>query len=365
MNDYIKNVAGNFSFEGELTGIEPVSIGLINDSYILSCSNNEKTIRYLLQRINNYVFKNPENVMHNIVAVTEFLNDKAKQANTFNPETSIYVIPTKDGKSFYISEENEYFRAYNYVQNTYSIDAVTKPEDAFNAGRAFGRFIYDLKDIESDSLCVTIPDFHNTKKRYSNLLEAIKKDEFDRLKDVRDEVRIIDQIKDDAFIITEKFENGSIPSRVIHNDTKINNVLFDCNTHDVVCVVDLDTIMSGSFLHDFGDAITTGASKEIDGKLLLDLDFYESYVKGFFSSCIDMLTADEIALMPLAAKTLAFEVMTRFLADYLSGDVYFKTQYKEQNLERTRQELSLVLDIMEKMDEMKDITKACAEEYGR
>ena len=364
MDEYLKQVANHFDFEGELTDITNVSIGLINDSFIVTYVSSGKRVRYLLQKINNYVFKKPVEVMSNIVSVTEYLNEKNKNSGLFDPEKSIFVIPSKDGKPYYLSEKGEFFRAYNYIENTYSIDCVSQAKDAFNAGKAFGGFIYSLKDTDPESLFVTIPDFHNTIKRYANLLDAIKNDSFGRVKEVAKEIELIDKIKDGVFVITEKYESGEIPCRVIHNDTKINNVLFDKDTHDVVCVVDLDTIMPGSFLHDFGDAITTGAVREENGKLVLELDYYEHYVRGYLSSCINMLTRNEIELMPLAAKTLAFEVMTRFLADYLSGDVYFKTTYEGQNLDRTRQEISLVVDMIGKTDKMKEITKRCFEELS-
>lgn len=364
MNERIKKIADKFEFKGKLVKITPVSIGLINDSYILEYIFEENTVRYLLQRINTFVFKKPKDVMSNIVSVTQYINDRNKSIGCFDPDASIFVIPSKNGENFYKSEDDEYYRAYNYIENTYTLDAVTGKEDAYNAGRAFGKFIYDLKDFDVDNLFVTIPDFHNTKKRYDNLYNAIKKDEFNRADSVKPEIDLIEKTKDDVFLITDLFEQGKIPCRVIHNDTKINNVLFDCNTHKTTCVVDLDTIMPGSFLHDFGDAITTGAVEDKDGKITLNLDYFSGYIRGYFESCYSILTKEEIELLPIAAKTLAFEVTIRFLADYLCADVYFKTEYDNHNLVRTRQQLTLVQDIISKLDDMKKITMDLSKEYS-
>ena len=336
MDDIIKN----FQVDGEFIGKKVIENGLINNTYVYSMLFNGKEKRYIIQKINKFVFPHPDEVMQNILNVTQYL--KKQNCITLN------VVLAKNGLPYFKTEEDEYCRCYDFIENTFVIDEVKSEEEAFNAGKAFGEFLFLLKDYPADSLFESIKDFHNTKNRYDLLLESLEKDVCNRKKDVEDILDEIEEKSKYAFKIINEYKNYSIPHRVTHNDTKINNVLFDKDTKKA-CVIDLDTIMPGTMLFDVGDAIVTSAVTK-DNKL--DLNYFESYFKGYFSKCKSVLTKREIELIPLSVKTITFELVIRFLKDYLDGDIYFKISYENENEKRARNVLSFLRDIEEKEQDM-------------
>lgn len=335
--------------------VDPYGDGHINDTYIADSSP-----RYILQRINTSIFTNPEKLMENILAVTEHLRKVIVQ-NGGNPDReTLTVIKTEDGKLYYESEDGNCYRMYKFIDNTISLNLPENPEQFESSAKAFGKFQNMLADFDASTLYETIPDFHNTPKRTINLKKALEDNIAGRKDEIMDVYNAYMQFENDCAIITQDLQNGKIPTRVTHNDTKLNNVLFDKDTRDGLCVIDLDTVMPGSLLFDYGDSLRFGASTAAEDEADLDkvwfnLEYFESYTKGFLSELGDKITAREIELLPLSALTLTYECGIRFLTDYLNGDTYFKIHYPDQNLVRAKNQLKLCQDITKKLEEMKKI----------
>jgi len=337
--------------------VEAYGNGHINDTYI---ANSEP--KYILQRINSAIFKKPEEVMANIVAVTEFLRKKIIAAGGDPERETLNVIKTVDGKSFYKTDDGNYFRMYKYVERAVGYEMVESPEQFYQAARAFGKFQNMLADYPAETLFDTIPRFHDTEKRFADFEEAVANDLAGRKVLVKDEIDFVLSRKADASVVLNGIRNGEIPLRVTHNDTKLNNVLLDSKTGEGVCVIDLDTVMPGSLLYDYGDALRFGASSGAEDEIYLekiyfDLELFEAFTKGFIEEVGGSLTPAEIELLPFSAKLLTYECGMRFLGDYLNGDTYFKIHREHHNLDRARTQFKLVADIENKLDEMKKIVK--------
>ena len=367
----ITDILFNFSIAGKFISYAPLDDGHINDTFKVTYSVGGKELHHLLQRINTDVFKQPDLLMANVGYVTSFLRDKII-ASGGNPEReTLYCKPCKDGKKYYIDPKGKVWRLYNFVEDSFSYNSIESPEVFYRAGQAFGQFQRQLSDFPIDSLAETIPDFHNTAKRYHNLVVSIEKNASGRAVCAAPEIEFARQRRNETYILTGKAEIGDLPIRVTHNDTKLNNVLFDKKTNTPICVVDLDTVMPGLSVYDFGDAIRYGANTAAEdekdiSKVSLDINLYEQYVRGFLSTAGESLTAEEVACMPLSAKIMTLECGMRFLTDYIDGDVYFKTAYKEHNLVRCRTQFALVSDIEKKFDEMLEITaRAYSEICGK
>lgn len=367
----ITDILFNFSIAGKFISYAPLDDGHINDTFKVTYNVGGKELHHLLQRINTDVFKQPDVLMANVGYVTSFLRDKII-ASGGNPEReTLYCKPCKDGKKYYIDAKGKVWRLYNFVEDSFSYNSIESPEVFYRAGQAFGQFQRQLSDFPIESLAETIPDFHNTAKRYHNLVVSIEKNASGRAVCAASEIEFARQRRNETYILTGKAEIGDLPIRVTHNDTKLNNVLFDKKTNTPICVVDLDTVMPGLSVYDFGDAIRYGANTAAEdekdiSKVSLDINLYEQYVRGFLSTAGDSLTAEEVACMPLSAKIMTLECGMRFLTDYIDGDVYFKTAYKEHNLVRCRTQFALVADIEKKFDEMLEITaRAYSEICGK
>ncbi|MBQ7294310.1 MAG: aminoglycoside phosphotransferase family protein [Clostridia bacterium] len=337
--------------------VEAYGNGHINDTYI---ANSEP--KYILQRINSAIFKKPEEVMANIVAVTEFLRKKIIAAGGDPERETLNVIKTVDGKSFYKTDDGNYFRMYKYVERAVGYEMVESPEQFYQAARSFGKFQNMLADYPAETLFDTIPRFHDTEKRFADFEEAVANDLAGRKVLVKDEIDFVLSRKADASVVLNGIRNGEIPLRVTHNDTKLNNVLLDSKTGEGVCVIDLDTVMPGSLLYDYGDALRFGASSGAEDEIYLekiyfDLELFEAFTKGFIEEVGGSLTPAEIELLPFSAKLLTYECGMRFLGDYLNGDTYFKIHREHHNLDRARTQFKLVADIENKLDEMKKIVK--------
>ena len=350
----LKDVCSHFDVE---TTIEGYGNGHINDTYLC-----EAAPRVILQRINKKVFKNPDEVMENIYNVTEHLKKKIAK-NGGNPDReTLNVIRTNDGKNYYKLDDENYFRMYKFVEDSVSFDTVENPVQLYHAGTAFGKFQNMLDDYPADKLYETIVDFHNTPERVKQLEAAISKNAAGRLVAVKDEVNFAIGYAKYASRITDEMAKGTVPLRVTHNDTKLNNVLFDKDTLEGVCVIDLDTVMPGSVLYDFGDALRFGASSgaedETDlSKIWFDIEKFEQFAKGFLGETAKCLTEKEIELLPMSALLMTYECGIRFLADYLNGDIYFKVHREHHNLDRARTQFKLVKDIESKFDDMKKIVE--------
>ena len=354
MSFTLKEICSQFDV---YTDIEGYGNGHINDTYLC-----ESSPAFILQRINTDIFKNPEELMQNICNVTEHVRKKIAENGGDTKRETMTLIKTKDGKNYYKSDENNYFRMYSFVENTVTHDLPENSMQLYHAAKAFGKFQRMLDDFDAKKLHETIVDFHTTPKRVEQLQEAIKNNAAGRLESVKAEVDFAIKYSKYAPMIVDEIKKGEIPIRVTHNDTKLNNVLFDAETDEGVCVIDLDTVMPGSALYDFGDALrfagSTGAEDETDlDKIWFDLERFEYFAKGFLEETADCLTKKEIELLPLSVLMMTYECGTRFLADYLNGDTYFKIHRENHNLDRARTQLKLVADIESKLDKMSEIVK--------
>ncbi len=328
--------------------------GHINDTYLAAPG------RYILQRINTGIFKNPEELMNNIEKVTEHLRKKII-AEGGNPQReTLTIIKTIDGKNLYKYDDNNYFRVYRFVENSLPVEAPENTNQLYEAAKGFAKFQKNLADFPAETLFETIKDFHNTPVRFENLKKAISADKAGRAESVKAEIEFALAQENWIAAVTEGLADGSIPLRVTHNDTKINNILFDKDTNTALCVIDLDTVMPGSMLYDFGDALRIGAATapedETDlSKVSFNLDAFEAFARGYAEEMCGTLTKREIELLPLSAKLLTYECGIRFLTDYLDGDTYFKIHRPNHNLDRARTQFRLVRDIESKTEKMTEI----------
>ena len=338
----------------------PYGNGHINDTFKLTVDEYGSEKLYILQRMNKNVFKTPWLLMENMKGVTDFLA-RHVSASGGNPEREVMsVYRTKEGALFTCDADGEYWRLVRFITNSMSYEKVERPEQFYMCAVAFGNFQRQLADYPAETLVETIPNFHNTPVRYANLMKAVENDAAKRAASVSAEIEFAKARREFTEIFERAREEGILPLRVTHNDTKLNNILFDIDTKEPICVVDLDTIMPGYSINDFGDSIRFGASTapedEIDlDKVEMNIDLFELYVRGFIEGTGGALTDTEISLMPTAAKMMTLECGMRFLTDYLDGDVYFKTKYPEHNLDRARNQFKLVQDMEAKMDEMQRI----------
>jgi len=336
----------------------PYGEGHINDTYLADVTPN----KFILQRINHNIFKSPEQVMSNIVLVTDYLR-KIIIENGGNPDReTLTVIKTKDGNDFYKSDDGNYFRMYLFIDNAKTYQIVEKPKHFYNAAKAFGKFQKQLSNFPADKLYETIPNFHNTKIRYENLLTAIQEDKVGRKNEVKAEIEFALAREKVVSVIVDAIQKSDIPLRVTHNDTKLNNVMIDDVTGEGICVIDLDTVMPGSLLYDYGDSLRFGTNPASEdekdlSKVFCELNLFEQFTKGFLEELGDNITKRELELLPFSAILMTYECGIRFLTDYLNGDTYFKIHKPEHNLDRTRTQFKLVADMEEKFEQMKEIVK--------
>lgn len=352
MTDSINEILRQFNIE---TKTIPYGNGHINDTYLC-----KERAGYIIQRINTDVFKEPVKVMDNITAVTSHLREKILADKGDPSRETLNVVKTKSGDNMYVSAAGNCYRAYEYIRDNITKETAQTPDDLYQAGKAFGKFQNRLADFPSDSLYETIPDFHNTRKRFGDFKDAVLNDICGRAKCVKEEIEFAFSRENITGTVVDLLNEGKLPLRVTHNDTKLNNVLFDSETNDAICVIDLDTVMPGSLLYDYGDALRFGASSAAEDetnldKVYFDLDKFTAFTKGFLAELAPSITEKEKELLPFSVKLLTFECGIRFLGDYLNGDVYFKTHHPGHNLDRARTQFKLVSDIEKKTDEMKKI----------
>ena len=356
MNEY--RAADNFLFGGRVTDVSPYGNGHINDTFAVTCVFDcGGSLRYIMQRLNANVFPDRDGLMRNMIAVTDLLKDAVIRDGGDPERECLRLIPTRDGKKYYTSPDGEVWRATQFIENT---DAYLVADDAEmfrDAGRAFGKFIARLSDFDASSLFEVIPDFHNTAKRYDAFLRALDADVCGRAADAAAEIAFVKARREGCSVLVDALAEGRIPTRVTHNDTKLNNVLIDVDTKKAVCVIDLDTVMPGTMLYDFGDGVRAGCStaKEDEKDLSLvdfDMTLFRAFAGGFLRGMEGSVTEEERRLMPLAARMMTFECGMRFLTDHLAGDTYFKTAYPGHNLVRARTQFKLVSRMEELAKEM-------------
>ena len=353
MSDFLAALLANYDLNGRVVCCENYGHGHINKTFLVTTDTGH---RYILQGINNGVFKNVDGLMGNIEAVTEHL---LKQTN--NPRRVLHLVKTKWGRS-YLHQDSAFWRIFRFVENSICLQAPETTEDFYQSAVAFGRFQQLLKDFPAHTLYETIPNFHNTADRYRIFKETLASDPLGRAASVQKEVDFILAREADAHTIVDLLDAGKLPLRVTHNDTKLNNVMLDADSRKALCVIDLDTVMPGSSLYDFGDAIRFGAATAAEdekdlSKMEMRLDMFEAFTRGYLSACPD-LTEEERNQMPMGAKLMTLECGVRFLTDYIDGDNYFSTSYEGQNLDRCRTQLKLVADMESKWEQMHAIVKS-------
>lgn len=357
------HIIKQFTFEGTLLEKKPWGNGHINDTFLLVFEVPEKgRVRYIMQRINTNIFTEPMELMENIVNVTSYLRNIIVKNGGDPDRETLNVIPSLDGKPFVLAEDGKCWRAYKYIEGASSYEKIESPEDFYESAWAFGNFQRMLSDYPAETLHETIEGFHDTKARFAVFKKAVEEDVCGRAASVKEEIAFVLAHEETANIFGEMLERGELPLRVTHNDTKINNIMMDDVTRKGVCVIDLDTVMPGLAMNDFGDSIrsgaNTGAEDETDlSKVSCDLNLYEAYTKGFIEGCQGKLTQKEIEMLPMGAKVMTFECGMRFLTDYLQGDTYFKIHRENHNLDRCRTQFKLVADMEEKWDTLTEITK--------
>ena len=355
-------IAEQFQLNGEPISVTECTTGHINSTYFVDCSSEEGLLRYVLQIVNTSIFKNPDHVMQNILHITEHLENKLIAAGGDSKRGTLHVVKAIDGHYAYVDEEGQFWRAYEFVEDATCYQSVESEEMFTKVGKAFGNFQRQLADFDASLLYETIPNFHNTEDRLLQLVTAIENNAAKRRDGVRDEISFVLKRKDACSYINERIADGRIPLRVTHNDTKLNNIMIDNETGEGICVIDLDTVMPGSVLADFGDSIRFGASSAAEDETDLDkvyvrLEMFDAFAKGFIEGLDHSLTEEEILSLPMGAYILTLETGIRFLTDYLNGDTYFRTAYAQHNLDRARNQFKLVADMESKMDQMNEIIK--------
>ena len=362
MDQKIKKILAQFDLpQGEMEAF-PYGNGHINDTLCVSVYNEAGCRRYIMQRVNNYVFPKPVEVIENIEKVTAYLRGIIEENGGDVERETLTLVPAKDGKNYVIAEDGQLWRIYLFVEGTKSVD-LPDTEALFElSGRAFGKFQRQLGGFDAAQLHETIVNFHNTPARYQQLMDAVERNEAGRLDSVAKELAFCTAREKEVHVLLDAMKNGEIPLRVTHNDTKLNNVLLDMQTGEGVCVIDLDTVMPGLAAYDFGDSIRAGASTAAEderdlSKVQLSLPMFEAFARGFLAEAGGALGAREKELLPMGAKMMTFECGMRFLADHLNGDKYFRIHRENHNLDRARTQFTLVRHMEEHWDELMEIIR--------
>ena len=355
MND----ILNQFELHGKVLSVQPYGNGHINDTFLVETVG----AKYILQKMNESIFPDIEHLMDNVAKVTTYLRARVTLSGGDPDREAMQVILTKDRKHFFRADNGDSFRMYRFIDGL-ALDAPRTPADFYESAVAFGRFQSLLADYPADTLHEIIPNFHHTGKRFETFCKAVEEDVCGRAASVQQEIAFVMARKADTILITDRLAAGKLPLRVTHNDTKLNNVMLDADTGKGLCVLDLDTVMPGSALYDFGDSIRFGANTAAEDEtdldqVSLDLELFEWYVKGYLKGCNGSLTPLEIELLPVGAKLMTLECGMRFLTDYLQGDTYFKIHREHHNLDRCRTQLKLVKDMEDKWDEMHRIVQNC------
>ena len=358
-------VGEEFRIEGPFFSYEEIKMGNVNHTYKVNYIRDDgtgmaKIKSFLVQRVNTYAFQHPIELMQNIDRVTEHIREKCPNTK------SLHFHHTKHGVN-YLMDNDGFWRLSNYVPSV-TFDTCDDLNVVRSAGEAFGDFQLMLADFDANSLFYTIPDFHNTRKRYEKLKEDMAADPCNRVAEVREELDWLLSVEDEACRLTDLFEKGELPLRVTHNDTKINNVLFDEKTHEALVVIDLDTVMPGLVGHDFGDAIrsyaNTGEEDDRDlSRVGMSLDMFRAYTEGYLSQRAKQLTEPEIDNLAFSARYITYEQVLRFLMDYIDGDTYYKIKYPEHNLVRTHAQYELLRSMEKQYGTMCDIVRETVAKY--
>lgn len=357
----VEDIFGEFAIDGQFVRSEHLKVGHINDTFLVEARSRQGNSQFIFQRINHSVFPEPEKLMANFQKITQHLRAKLEKMPGRNPEReTLNLVASRSGRSYLRTAEGEYWRAYRFVGDAHILNTATLPEQAFEAGRAFGCFQKLLADLPPSSLHETIPFFHHTPRRLARFKETLAADPCGRASQAEDAIAFVLERTALVSVITDGLESGRLPLRVTHNDTKINNILFDNQTGKAVCVIDLDTAMPGSALYDFGDMVRTATCRaeedETDlSRVKMEMELFSALAEGYLQEVGAFLTRGEVDLLAFSGRLMTFTIGLRFLTDFLAGDVYFRTNRRGQNLDRARAQFAL----MRSMEEQAESMEAC------
>jgi hypothetical protein len=356
----LTQIGAQFCIPGRFQDGHRIKIGHINETFAATYDDGGRPFRVVHQTINTQVFREPVGLMSNVVRVTEHLRRKLQAQGVDQLDRrALQVIPTRTGAAYHVDAAGRYWRTFVFVDDVRSYDAVESPRQAYQAGHAFGQFQSLLADLPASELATTIPDFHHTPKRFERLLEAVEADEFRRGDLARQEIDFALGMKPLVSALVDAEARGEVPVRVTHNDTKFNNVMLDGHTGEAMCVVDLDTVMPGLVLYDFGDMVRTTTSRTAEDeqfleRVELELPMFEALVRGYLEATGSFLTPAERRLLVLSGKLITFTIGIRFLTDYLEGDPYFRIHREQHNLDRCRKQFKLIASMNEKEEAMQE-----------
>lgn len=362
-NQNLEDAIYAFPFHEQCCFVKPFGSGHINDTYALFFNQQETEVpKYILQRLNTNVFTKPNEVMQNIFGVTEYLRNQIMETGGDSERETLNYLKTKNGKYCFVDSDGQVWRCYRFVENSFCYQQAETPEQFYQSALAFGHFLRQLGGYPADTLYETIERFHDTRNRFKDFKKAVRRDLKGRKASCKQEVQFMLDHEKDCAVLMDMLESGELPLRVTHNDTKLNNVLFDETNGKALCVIDLDTIMPGLAMNDFGDAIRFGASTAAEDepdvdKVHFSLELYEAFTKGYLEEAGEVLTAAEKKNLPWGAKLMTLECGMRFLTDYLNGDTYFKVDHPTHNLERCRTHIKLVSEMEEHWDEMHSVVE--------
>lgn len=354
----LRHISKQFQIYGEIRHAELCKIGHINETYTAEYDQGGIRVRYVHQKINQGVFQKPEQVMRNCMRVTQHIRARLENEGTEDVTRRVLtVVPTLDGKSFCRDKNGDYWRTFVFVERVRTFEAVENPKQAYQAAFAFGQFQQQLVDLPTPRLHETIKDFHNSRLRFKALQKAIAEDHFNRAKTAEAEIKFALKLEDMVDVIVQGMAKGKIPERITHNDTKFNNVMLDEQSGDAMCVVDLDTVMPGCALYDFGDMVRTTTSPTLEDELDLSkvrmrMPMFKQLAKGYIDAAGSFLTKKERSLIAFSGKLITFTIGIRFLTDYLSGDTYFRVHRPQHNLDRARTQFKLVDSIIRQEESM-------------
>lgn len=355
----MESIISQFALNNEVVAPEPLKVGHINDSYVLKAKRVGDT-SYFLQRINHHIFQDVEGLQHNIKVVTDHLRAKLVSQGVEEVERRVLrLVPTKEGRLYYRTPSGDYWRMYVLIENALSQESVT-PESAYLVGRAFGEFQCQLSDLDTSQLCETIPHFHDMEYRLRQLKEAVRENPKDRVRECQDLLEAITLREEEMCLPERLFEKGELAKRINHCDTKVNNMMLDADGKPL-CIVDLDTVMPGFVLSDFGDFMRTAGNKAAEdepdlSKVEVNMDVFEAYARGYLEVAT-FLSPKEKELLPLGCRRMSYMQSVRFLTDYLNGDTYYKIAYPEHNLVRAKAQMQLLLKQESKSSEMEEVLR--------
>ena len=366
----LSKISKAFQIYGEILHAEPCKIGHINETYTATYGQGGIHVRYIHQKINKNVFKRPDEVMGNLLRVTSHIRAKLEEAEARDITRRVLtVVPARDGQPYHVDENGDFWRSFVFIENVSTYEAVETSEQAYEAGRAFGEFQRLLSDIQGDRLHETIPEFHHTRSRFEALKRAIKDDRFNRAKNAKAEIQFALGHESIVDTLLDAQREGAIPERITHNDTKFNNVMLDVDTQRAMCVVDLDTVMPGIALYDFGDMVRTTTSPTVEDELDLSrvemrMPMFRELARGFLAETGAILTPKEKELIAFSGKLVTYNIGIRFLTDFLSGDTYFRVHRPKHNLDRCRTQFQLINSIERQEEAMNEVVESLAEEVS-